>query len=374
MHKYLRLFGVSAAARLVIVVIGLSLLLAGLGNLQLGYLSLLLSSVLIWQLLRAVDKDIALLSELSASYQSADKHDFDSVQAGPLQPLFPVIDNLTRLHRRELIREKSVIDEMSYSAHELAANARKAASNSQQQAEATTSSASAATEISLSIRDVSSRIEHSLQVIEDGNQLCRKTKKELTYSQNQVDGVDRNVQQSAVNIRKLNKKLAAVISMSHFIEEIADQTNLLALNAAIEAARAGEQGRGFSVVADEVRKLAQRCQESASAITNQISEVTQSMVVVENKVNQVVETTQECKDSVNKAYDSLDLVVSAMEDVISQISSIAVVSDQQVAAAREISENMEEVALVADKNAFMAEQNANVSHHLQNLTAQRGRV
>ncbi|MDG3087505.1 methyl-accepting chemotaxis protein [Vibrio hannami] len=372
MHKYLRSFGVTRASQYIFGTISLSILFACFGYLQAGFLTLLLSSIFVWRVLVAINKDITLLSHMSASYQSAEAQELDTTQAGPLYPLFPAIDNVIRLLRRELHKEKAVNQEMSYSAQELARNALEVASNSENQATATTSSASAATEISLSIREVTSHIEHSLKIMEESNGLCQKTKEALMYGQNQVDEVDKHVRQSATNILELDKKLDSVTSISNFITDLAAQTNLLALNAAIEAARAGEQGRGFSVVADEVRMLAQRSHESASAITSQISEVTQRMENVAAQVNNVVEITQECRNSVHTAYDSLELVVSSMDDVTGQVSGIAVVSEQQAVAAHEISVNMEQVAATADKNSHMAKQNANVSEYLKKLTDHGG--
>lgn len=57
------------------------------------------------------------------------------------------------------------------------------------------------------------------------------------------------------------------------IESITSQTNLLALNASIEASRAGDAGRGFAVVANEVKSLADQARQAAQQIAEQISEI-----------------------------------------------------------------------------------------------------
>ncbi|UWG98710.1 methyl-accepting chemotaxis protein [Dehalobacter sp. DCM] len=97
---------------------------------------------------------------------------------------------------------------------------------------------------------------------------------------NKIDNVVLSANESAVKINQINKVITA-------ITDISSHSNLLGLNAAIEAARAGEQGRGFAVVAEEMRKLAAQSKESASMVTEILTEMRQSIGNIITEINQI---------------------------------------------------------------------------------------
>ena len=107
------------------------------------------------------------------------------------------------------------------------------------------------------------------------------------------------------------------------ITAIAEQTNLLALNATIEAARAGDAGRGFAVVASEVKSLASQTAKATDEISNHIAGMQQ--------------VTQESVAAIKE--------IGATIGQISNIaSSIATAVEQQGAATQEIARNVQNVA------------------------------
>ncbi|RCU50566.1 hypothetical protein DU002_09105 [Corallincola holothuriorum] len=368
MDRYLQSLGVRGASRIQVTAIAIGLLLIVMNLGQYALCVFILSALFSWRVFAAIERDQNSFESILLDVKAGKTKDIDSVNSGPLQALYPLIDDLVRHAQRELSAIKSVSAEMGFSAKELASNAIEVASHCQQQSDATTSSASAATEISQSIDDVSHRIEVTRDAVENSSQLCHQGRAELTKTREQVVSVNQSVICTGESLKALDEKLGAIVSMSRFIREIAEQTNLLALNAAIEAARAGEHGRGFSVVADEVRGLAQRSHESANAITKQVTEVTSSMSEVGQQMLQALGSTEQCQYSVDAAYASLEAIVLATEQVSDQIGGIATASEQQAIATREISQNMEQVAVTAERNAFMAKQNASVADHLQNIT------
>jgi len=159
----------------------------------------------------------------------------------------------------------------------------------------------------------------------------------------------------------------AVSSLSEDIVGIADQTNLLALNAAIEAARAGEYGRGFSVVADEVRALAARSQKSATDISENIKKVNAYMDGVEESMGLVLNQVAKCLTEASGTVENLKDISAGSISVVDQIQSIAVASEQQAVAAKEISNHIELVAASAQENSDMAKQTSEVAGYLVSL-------
>ncbi|MEF1291199.1 methyl-accepting chemotaxis protein [Vibrio sp. M260118] len=373
MRVYVQSLGLVGSIRVQLVLLFISALLAGLGFLQQGFAVLFVSSFMVLWAMQATKNDQTALSHYMKTAidkkVEADNLVIDSSRAGPLQALFPLLDNLVRLNHRKLKSVHSVGDEMHYSATELAGNARNVAAYSQQQADIINTSASAATEISHSIEEVSQRIEQTRLSADEGDQLCTLSQTEMRNTQQQMANVVSSVKKTEQSLKVLEEKMVSITDMSDVIRDMAEQTNLLSLNAAIEAARAGEQGRGFNVVAEEVRRLAQTSHESASAITRQVKEVTESMVSVGEQVSDVAQSSSLSQASLASALEATEQVISSLHNVSDQISGIATASEQQTIATKEISKSMEEVAQVAGKNAIMAKENANVAEHLKGLTA-----
>jgi methyl-accepting chemotaxis protein len=136
------------------------------------------------------------------------------------------------------------------------------------------------------------------------------------------DAVDQ-AQKTNARVAELSKAAARIGDVVELINTIAGQTNLLALNATIEAARAGEAGRGFAVVASEVKVLAEQTAKATDEISQQITGIQAA--------------TQESVGAIKEIGDTIGLM--------SEISStIAAAVEEQGAATREISRNIQQAA------------------------------
>nr|WP_052170983.1 methyl-accepting chemotaxis protein [Massilia sp. JS1662] len=135
---------------------------------------------------------------------------------------------------------------------------------------------------------------------------------------------------------------ARIVDIIAVIDGIAFQTNILALNAAVEAARAGAQGRGFAVVAAEVRTLAQRSSAAAREIR----------ALIDDSVHKV----DAGKRHVAQAGTIIDGLVDSVRRVDGIVGEIAAASREQSTGIDRIHTAVEEVDLVTQQNAALAEQ------------------
>lgn len=150
------------------------------------------------------------------------------------------------------------------------------------------------------------------------------------------------------SINDASSKIGHIIST---IDGIAFQTNILALNAAVEAARAGEQGRGFAVVASEVRSLAGRSAEAAKEIKGLIGES--------------VERTARGAAVVQKAGDSMEHILSSVNQITSFINEIANSAREQSLGIAQAGQAIQKLDQDTQQNAAMVEETASTSNLLK---------
>lgn len=236
--------------------------------------------------------------------------------------------------------------------------------------------ASATAEMSQTIIDVAKNASSAADATKQSSGIASKGKEVVERAVSAMLGIADTVKESANTIDELGRSSQEIGEIISVINDIADQTNLLALNAAIEAARAGEQGRGFAVVADEVRRLAERTGKATKEIADKITSIQQ---MAERSVDAMRKGSEEVAGGVKLAQEasgSLNEIVDASRNAMDMVQLIATATEEQSAAAEEITHNIENVSSIVNRTSTaigqieQASQDlARVSSELQKLVA-----
>lgn len=183
-------------------------------------------------------------------------------------------------------------------------------------------------------KSASQAAQEVLHLAENGNQSVEETVATMVDLKNKVAAI-------ADQIVRLSEQTNQIGNISALVSDLSQQTNMLALNASVEAVRAGEHGKGFAVVAEEIRKLADQSRQSASNISNLVSDI-------QNAINTTVMVTDEGTKTVNAGMSITESTANAFAGVLEAINNVAMNNQQIVLNIRQQGKAVEQVLEAMD--------------------------
>ncbi|WP_226470573.1 methyl-accepting chemotaxis protein [Luteimonas panaciterrae] len=259
--------------------------------------------------------------------------------------------------------------QVASSAQETQATAMHLAEAAEHQAQEISSATDRINEIAASISQVSKHSTESASVAQRSVQIATKGAGVVRETIAGMDSIRDQIQETSKRIKRLGESSQEIGQIVELINDISEQTNILALNAAIQAASAGEAGRGFAVVADEVQRLAER----ASNATKRIETLVQAIQSDTNEaVSSMEQTTSEVVAGARLAEDAgtaLGEIENVSTNLATLIEGISTASQQQSAAASNITATMNTIQSITAQTSQGANQTAESIGNLAQLAA-----
>lgn len=255
-------------------------------------------------------------------------------------------------------------------ASEIARHVDEQSANGQRQAQKTHQHtdmiATAITEMAQSSLEVASHSRNATANTLSVRELGAENQRIMMAANQAIQQLSSDVAVTQQDIAVLAHSSQQIGSILDTIRAIAEQTNLLALNAAIEAARAGDQGRGFAVVADEVRLLASRSQQAVEEIQQMIVQLQQNAGHAVERMSASSQRTAETVGLMQGAGQAMAHLFANLDDLSAVIGQIDQAVAQQTAVAQQISQQIDDVAQLAEHTRQVVEDS-----HLQTVMLDR---
>lgn len=292
------------------------------------------------------------------------------LRAGDEQSLLAAIDSM-RHHLNDVLREVSAAASgLSTASQRLKRTSQQVSLSSNEQSEAVMSMASAMEEVAVGISHITENAENAHDLAHKSHQHSSEGIELAQGASEHMHSLQDSVAASADKITALQISSALIRQAAETIRNIADQTNLLALNAAIEAARAGEAGRGFAVVADEVRKLAENTTQATSEIDHMIQAIHQDMGEAINTMDKGVNLVSQGVKISQVLGESMYCLAQESDQVAKSVSEISVSLRQQTTAHEQVISNVSTIARMSEANSGEVQRIATAAEKLSEL-AQR---
>ena len=173
---------------------------------------------------------------------------------------------------------------------------------------------------------------------------AKKSNEMLTQIKNENSNVIKLSNNMSIDVNNFIHIVNNLKEKAKGISGISEQTNLLALNASIEAARAGEAGRGFAVVAEEIRKLSENTKVILGSMDVLLKEIGDASRKSSASVNETITSINKVNTNVEEMANIMDVNLSSINGVITNLSSVAALNEQLNASLEEVTSAMNEVS------------------------------
>lgn len=298
------------------------------------------------------------------------------------------------------ISTKKIVAAIQQTSHELATSSQEMSSTGDAFSENAQNSASTVEELTAAIEEISAgmdsvsdgaadqtgKLTSLMSKMSELSHAVSEMGKKISEALSQGNDISARSEEGVKALATMSESMTAITDSSRdmmnivkIINDISDQINLLSLNAAIEAARAGDAGRGFAVVADEISKLADQTAQSLKDIDRLIRQNSGEIERGKSAIESTVGTIENVTGGIAMMAEKINTISAQMNtqteiyfDVQSEAGLVRMRSeeithsmDEQKNAIREVMQSISSINDSTQENAAAAEQ---LSGSMQSLS------
>jgi len=269
---------------------------------------------------------------------------------------------------REIVNDIKIASEsLASGSEQLSASSEQISRGMSEQSERASQIASSTEEMSQTVLDIARNASSMAASATTATDLAHQGEAIVKQSVAEVSTIDGKVSDASGIMLTLGERSSQIGEIVNVIDDIADQTNLLALNAAIEAARAGDQGRGFAVVAGEVKKLAERTAQATSEIAEMIKTIQKDVDVAISSMGGVKSQVEAEVGFSTQAGQSLHTIVESVGELHTMVQQIATATEEMSSVSENISSDIQSIAQSSKETTVGSDHIAAASLELASL-------
>lgn len=265
----------------------------------------------------------------------------------------PEINNLTNSLDNMVTTLRQLVMDVNQTSNKVARDARESAAASEQLNASVEEVSTTVQQIATGSQAQASELAEAKTIVDS---VMDPNSKDGETAADKMSRIIELTSESSTKVKNLAEKSEKITSVVEVIREIAEKTNLLALNAAIEAARAGESGRGFAVVAEEVRRLAEGSAKSLEEIDQLIGEIQEDIHITVASIDDSATEIKEGRSVVDSSLNALSKISYKVQEVAAVAEQNAFATDQAYAAVEQQTSATQEISSSSQNIAQMAEQ------------------
>ncbi len=343
----------------------------------------LVNSAVIYFLHRGLFRPFKLLKQEFSQMKKLNLENAPVVKTSDeFEEIFAEIDEIKNAIREDILFLKGGTDDMSSFTNdfvELASEMNDVSDNisrvvddvahgAQEQAEETEDSAYIVDQNVAKIEELVSAGNESKELLEEAVDSIKSSAQQVAEVNERIADIRDSFADVDEQGRELADQIENIMDIVETVSDIASQTNLLSLNASIEAARSEEGSQGFTVVADEIRELAEDSRQAGERIQENLRHFTEEVQELVDGISAQFENLEKSNKALTRVTEANKQASNNIEQTSHQIMDIVDDLNQETQKIKEVIENLNSLAAIAEENSASAEEmSASVSDYSEKI-------